>query len=93
MATSFQCWLDTFLEEKQIDLEAHGFDFKISGVWQYMPATVVYEHMLIASLSEQKQIKGMLIRIDFMNRDVLGYFRHLGERLAGSAVLDNHRIQ
>jgi tRNA pseudouridine-54 N-methylase len=48
----------------------------------FMTVEVVVEHILIASKEEQKQIRTMLVRIDFHNGDVLDFFKHLAKAIA-----------
>jgi len=75
-------WLDTFLEEKGIDLED---DFTVQGAFygdNHMTYEVVVEHIKIAPRHEQKKIKDMLVKIDFKNGDVKHFLRHLGQALA-----------
>jgi hypothetical protein len=81
-ASEFDKWLDTFLEEKGIDLED---DFTVQGAFygdNYMTYEVVVEHIKIAPKHEQKKIKDMLVKIDFKNGDVKHFLRHLGQALA-----------
>ena len=52
-----------------------------NGTLHIMSYQTVYEHMLIANDKEQKQIKDMIVHIDFMNGDILDYFKHLGKCL------------
>jgi len=73
----FNKWLDTFIEEKGIDLEEY---FEIDN--NLIPYGVIIEHIKITSNEEQKQIKNMLVRIDFVNGDVKQYLRHLGQAIA-----------
>lgn len=79
----FNNWLDTFLEEKGIDLEEQ-FTLKDStGTENFMPYGVVVEHLKIAPEHEQKSIKEMIVKIDFKNGDVKHFFRHLAQAIVG----------
>lgn len=76
----FNIWLDTFIEEKGIDLEE---GFEVTGtVVNYMS----YENVILAikgtSDKEQSAIKDMIVKIDFHNADVRGYFKHLAQAIA-----------
>ena len=71
-----KCWLDTFLTEKQVDLET-VFVRDVAGVTHYVPFEVIREFVEHLPESLQKQIKETLIQIDFLNGDVLPFFRHL----------------
>lgn len=79
---NFENWIDTFISEKGIDLE-QSFEFEDStGGFNIMQYQIVVDAMKIASNDEQKQIKEMLVKIDFQNGDVLHFLRHLGKGLA-----------
>ncbi len=71
-----KCWLDTFLTEKQVDLET-VFVPDVAGVTHYVPFEVIREFVENLPKSLQVQIKEKLIQIDFLNGSVLDFFRHL----------------
>ena len=77
----FAKWLDTFLEEKGIDteqiLEVEG----VSGT-NWIPVEVLVDAMKTTTPGEQAAIKSMIVRIDFVNGNVLDYFRHLAQAIA-----------
>ena len=75
--TDFTKWIDTVIEEKQIDVE----DFFVIGnnIIEY---GYVIDMIKLTSEQEQKDIKTMLIKIDFLNGDVKAYLRHLAAALA-----------
>jgi len=79
---SFNNWLDTFIDEKGIDLEdtfeVEGPEYGINTI----PYGVIIEHMKIAQPHEQAAIKNMLVRLDFANADIRDYLRHLGKAIA-----------
>ena len=74
---SFNNWLDTFISEKGIDLEEY---FEVQG--HMIPYGVVIEHIKITTEQEQKQIRDIIVKIDFRNGDIRDFFRHLGLALA-----------
>lgn len=78
---TFKNWLNTFIEEKNIDLEDTFEVMGSSGV-NIMPYQVVVDAILSAPASEQKAIKEMIVKIDFKNGDVRHYFRHLSQAIA-----------
>jgi len=78
---NFTTWLNTFLNEKQIDLEESFEVTGPSGV-NLMHYENVVEAMHFAPASEQAQIKNTLVKIDFKNGDVKHFLRHLGGALA-----------
>jgi hypothetical protein len=47
-----------------------------------MTYKTIYEYMLIASNQEQKKIKDTIVKIDFLNGNVLDFFKHLGNAIA-----------
>ena len=79
---TFGRWLNTFISEKNLDLEhvfeVEGPDWGMNSI----PLGVVVEHMMIAPASEQAEIKNMIVRIDFRNGDVMDFFKHLAKALA-----------
>ena len=74
---NFNTWISTFFTEKDIDMDTvFEVESPVSGL-NSVPLGVVIEHIKIASLEEQALIKGMIIKIDFYNRDVLDFMNHL----------------
>lgn len=76
-SSAFDRWLDTFLREKEIDLEA---TFQLMGEktgWNLIPYGSVVELMKKAPAAEQAQLKTMLVKIDFVNGDVRDFMRHI----------------
>ncbi len=78
---TFEKWLDTFVAEKGIDLEA-TFQFDNDNGFNIMPYGVVIEAIKTTTGIERAAIKTMIVKIDFANGDVLDFFRHLGRGLA-----------
>ena len=78
---SFKSWLETFLAEKGIDCEQVLTVSGPSGN-NYIPVGCLVEAMLQAPASEQAEIKNMIVKIDFVNGDVIRYFRHLAQAIA-----------
>jgi hypothetical protein len=76
-------WLDTFIKEKDLPME-EVFSIDKNGTCNIMSYKTIYEHILITGENEQQKIKEMIIKIDFLNGDVLKYFRHLGNAIARS---------
>jgi len=79
--TAFTQWLDTLVEEKGYDPEAL-FEVEGASGTNWMPLAVVLDAIKQTSPQEQKAIQTVLVRLDFMNRDCLGYFKHLAQALA-----------
>lgn len=77
----FDKWLDTLVDEKELD-EDHVFEVDGPSGPNYIPLAVVVENIKITTKQEQKQIKGILVKIDFANGDVMHFFNHLAQALA-----------
>ena len=80
--SAFCNWLDTFVEEKGLDLE---FQFEVEGKdWgmNYIPLEIVLGAIKNTTVQEQAQINDMIVRIDFANGDVMDYFKHLAKAIA-----------
>ena len=79
---TFNKWLDTFIEEKGINLE-QSFEAEGPG-WgtNVIPYGVVVERIKTAPPAEKAKIKDILVKIDFKKGDVLPFLRHLGKALA-----------
>ena len=79
---AFDKWIDTLVEEKQLDTE---MIFEVEGgAWgmNMIPLAVVIEAIKQTSVEEQAKIKDTLVKIDFMNGDVCHFFKHLAGALA-----------
>lgn len=81
MSQSFSQWLDTFVEEKELDqegiLEVEG----PSGL-NLIPLASVLSAIKQAPEHEQTAIKDKLVKLDFVNADVNDFFKHLAGALA-----------
>lgn len=78
----FCTWLDTFVEEKGIDIER---EFQVEGAeWgtNFIPVGVVIEHMKIANPTEQAQIYDIIVKIDFYDGDVYHFMAELAKAIA-----------
>lgn len=85
MSKSFSTWLDTFVSEKGLDTE-HVFTVDTDDFWgqHIIPLAVVLEHLKMASPTDQAQAKNIIVKIDFMNGDVMHFFTHLAKGVAAS---------
>lgn len=79
--SAFQDWLNTFIEEKGIDLEQTLTVDGQSGT-NYMPVSAVIDAMKSTGDREQAHIRHTLTVIDFKNGDPLHYINHLAQALA-----------
>ena len=83
---SFNKWLDTFIEEKGIQLD-DTFTIEKDGQIHVFEIGNIVENIKVTTPKEQAEIKDMLVKIDFYNADVLDYFKHLAQ-----ALIDNREV-
>lgn len=79
---TFKSWLNKFIAEKGIDPE---YIMEVEGpVWgmNLIPVQVLVDAICSAPRHEQAAIKKMIVRIDFLNGNVLDYFKHLAKAIA-----------
>lgn len=76
----FEQWLDTFIEEKGIDLN-EIFSIEANGEVHFFELGNVIENIKATSIEEQEEIRKMIIKIDFHNGDAVDYFKHLAGAL------------
>ena len=74
-------WIDRFVSEKELDTE-HVFEVEGASGLNLVPLAVVIEHVKIATKQEQAQIKNALVKIDFVNGNVMHFFKHLAKAIA-----------
>ena len=77
----FNNWLDTFIEEKGIDLK-QILEVKTEGNTHYFEVGNIIENIKATAPEEQEEIKKTIIKIDFYNGDVVDYFKHLAQAIA-----------
>lgn len=79
--TSFTKWIDTFLSEKGIDL---GQVLEVEGKsgLNCIPLECLVDTIKTAPAIEQAAIRNTIVKIDFMNGDVIPFFRHLARAIA-----------
>lgn len=84
MSAGFNKWLDTFLDEKGIDLKDQIFTCDIGGFWGHciMEGGVLLDALRKCPKSEEKKIKATIVKLDFCNAPVLPFFQHLACGLA-----------
>ncbi len=80
--SAFLKWFETFLEEKNLPYIC----WDIEGPWglHVIDSDVVIEAIKGAPAHEQRGIKAMIVKIDFLNGDVLDFFKHLAQALANN---------
>lgn len=79
--SSFNEWLDRYLDEKELNLD-QTLEVEGPGGWNIMPVAVVVEAIKGTVESEQRQIQRILVGIDFSNGDPLHFFKHLAQAMA-----------
>jgi hypothetical protein len=79
---NFSKWIDTLIEEKGIDAESEIFEVEGASGMNIIPLGCVIEAIKSASTNEQKAIKTMLVKIDFVNGNICDYFKHLAQAIA-----------
>jgi hypothetical protein len=79
--SNFKNWFNTFNSEKGIDPETNIEVEGPSGT-NFMTLQNVFDAILSAGPDEQTAIKAMIVKIDFVNGDVVGYYKHLAKAIA-----------
>lgn len=77
----FNTWLDTFLEEKELDLEAF-LEIETDFALNLIQVGALVEHLKLAPAEEQTAIQHILIKLDFFNQSILDFFKHLAKAIA-----------
>ena len=77
----FAEWLDTFIDEKDLDMDQVFLVEGASGE-NYIPLGVLVEHIKIAPVHEQCGIKEMLVKLDYANANIGLYLKHLCRAIA-----------
>lgn len=79
---SFNTWLDTFIEEKGIDLEEN---FEVEGPTfgtNYMQVQNIVDAIKETTVEEQEQIKRTIVMLDFKNQPIVPFFKHIAQAIA-----------
>lgn len=77
----FAKWMDTFIAEKGIDLDA-GFTVDGPSGPNHMTYRHVTEAMKTASANDQGAIKDTLVKIDYKAGNVQHFLRHAARAIA-----------
>ena len=81
MTMTFNNWLNTFVEEKDLDLD-HTFEVEGDGGLNLIPLGAVIETMQAWPTDLQAKTKGKLVSIDFANGDVVPFFKGIAGVMA-----------
>lgn len=79
---SFNTWLDTFISEKNINLDEA---FEVEGPnygTNYMVIENVVDVIKETSSHEQSEIKNQLIKLDSYNQPIEPFLKHLAQAIA-----------
>jgi len=78
---TFNKWLDTLIEEKGLDPE---MTFQVQGVTytHIIPLGAVVEQLKVEDHQVQQQFKTKAVQIDFLNGDLVPFFKHLAKGMA-----------
>jgi hypothetical protein len=79
---TFNKWLDTLVEEKEIDTDQLFEVTGPTGDMNMIELNIVLSAIKNTSKREQAAIKTMLVWIDLRNGNIIDYFRRLAQALA-----------
>lgn len=72
----FNEWLDTFVSEKEIDLNTE-FTIESNGIIHFVSIGCLIEFIKKMPKDIKKKIQSGLVYLDFRNADVMDYFKHM----------------
>ena len=72
----YEKWLKTFIEEKGLDLDSE-FTVEHEGNIHFINLGFLVEVILKSSKEEQEKIQNTIVRLDFINGNVMHFFEHL----------------
>ena len=75
---TFEKWFNVFLAEKNLPEEMWELSAP-DGTCHIIGTETVIDHIRMAPARNQAEIRNILINIDFVNRDVNHFFRHLAQ--------------
>lgn len=78
---TFSKWIDTFLAEKGVDEDRILIVDGPSGP-NHIPVGCLVDAIKSAPKHEQASIKAVIVKIDFLNGDILDYLRHIAQAIA-----------
>ena len=80
---TFLKWFKTFIDEKNLPMQEWVITDK-NGIDHFITSEVVIEAVKSASKAEQAQIKNTIVKIDFLNGNVMHFFNHLAKGLVNN---------
>ena len=82
MTAEFDKWLDTLIEEKELDKE-HLFEWDTDdGTFHIMGLDFVLNHLKGLKPEFQMNVKNKIVQIDFYNGDLLHFFKYIARGIA-----------
>ena len=78
---TFEKWIDVFVAEKDLDTE---MVFKVEGDagMNWVPLGAVVEFVKTLDAVPKARIKETIVKIDFINGDVLDFFKYMAKGMA-----------
>ena len=89
--SDFENWLDTFIEEKGIDLN-QIIEIKTDNNTHFFEIGNIVDNIKVTTKEEQAKIKDMIVKIDFNNGNVVDYFEHLAKGFAQNYEKQEEKI-
>tara|TARA_R110002167_G_scaffold246639_1_gene452224 strand:- start:52 stop:294 length:243 start_codon:yes stop_codon:yes gene_type:complete len=78
---TFNNWLDTFVEEKGLDMN-HTFEVEGEGGLNLIPLGAVVGMMQAWPTDLQAKAKTTLVKIDFANGDSVDFLKYIAAKMA-----------
>ena len=78
---TFNNWLNTFIEEKNLDLD-HTFEVEGDGGLNLIPLGAVVGMMQAWPTDLQAKAKTTLVKIDFANGDSVDFLKYIAAKMA-----------
>ena len=78
---TFDKWIDVFVAEKGLDTE---IVFEVGGDagMNWMPLGAVVDFVKTLDAATKAKIKATIVKIDFINGDVLDFFKYMAKGMA-----------
>lgn len=84
-------WFDRFFEEKEIGISTYSVKDS-EGVTHFVDSEFVIELIKAAPQHEKKQIKDILVKIDFENGNVHHFLKFLGEQFISTQERQKEQV-
>ena len=78
---TFDKWLDVFVAEKGLDREV-VFEVEGDAGMNLVPLGVVVDFVKTVDAATKAKIKNTIVKIDFVNGDVLDFFKFMAKGIA-----------